>query len=46
MGLVGLPMMLLGGSGVLLLAMGFILFVLGVIFSVMLYRKAQQSEAK
>ena len=46
LGLIGLPLLLLGGSGVILLAMGFILFVLGGIFSFLLYRKAEQSEAK
>ncbi len=46
LGLIGLPLMLLGGAGVILLAIGFILFVLGGIFSFLLYRKAQQSEAK
>ena len=45
-GLIGLPLMLLGGAGVIPLALGVILFVIGGIFSFVLYRKAQQSEAK
>jgi transcription elongation factor Elf1 len=46
LGLIGLPMLLLGGAGVLPIALGIILFIIGAIFSVMLYKKAEESEAK
>jgi hypothetical protein len=39
-------MLLLGGAGVLPIALGIILFIIGAIFSVMLYKKAEESEAK
>jgi hypothetical protein len=46
LGLIGLPMLLLGGAGALPIALGIILFIIGAIFSVMLYKKAEESEAK
>jgi predicted RNA-binding Zn-ribbon protein involved in translation (DUF1610 family) len=43
--LVGLPLLLAGGIGAVPLIIGFILFVIGVILSIILYRKALDSEA-
>lgn len=45
LGLIGLPLLLLGGAGIIPIALGIILFVIGIIFSVILYNKARQSEA-
>jgi len=46
LGLIGLPLLLLGGAGVILIALGIILFVTGLVLSFMLYNKARQSEAR
>jgi len=43
--LIGLPLLLAGGIGILPLILGFIFLILGIIFSVSLYRKAVASEA-
>lgn len=45
LGLIGLPLLLLGGVGVGLLVIGFVLLVIGGILSGVLYHKAVQSEA-
>ena len=44
-GLMGLPLLLLGGAGVILIILGAILLIPGIIGSVIIYRKAQESEA-
>jgi hypothetical protein len=44
LGLIGLPLLLVGGIGVVPLALGVILFVVGIVFAVILYRKAKESE--
>ncbi len=44
--LIGLPLILLGGVGLIPLVLGIILFVVGLVFSVILFNKARQSEAK
>jgi transcription elongation factor Elf1 len=44
LGLIGLPL-LLAGIGVIPVALGFILLVIGAVLSVVLYRKAAESEA-
>jgi DNA-directed RNA polymerase subunit RPC12/RpoP len=44
-GLIGLPMLLIGGAGVIPMGIGFVLFIIGLIFAVRLYRQAQASEA-
>ena len=41
----GLPLLLLGGAGVILIILGAILLIPGIIGSVIIYRKAQESEA-
>jgi hypothetical protein len=46
LGLIGLPMLLLAGSGVFFMGLGIGLFILGVILSIILYKQARQSEAK
>lgn len=46
LGLIGLPLLLLSGVGVIAIGLGIILFVVGLIFSFMLYNKARQSEAR
>ncbi len=45
LGLVGLPLLLIGGIGIAPLAIGFVLLAIGGILSVVLYRKAVESEA-
>ena len=45
LGLIGLPLLLAAGVGILPLVLGFILLVIGIILSVMLYKKAVASEA-
>jgi predicted RNA-binding Zn-ribbon protein involved in translation (DUF1610 family) len=45
LGLIGLPLLLAGGIGIIPLIIGFILLVIGIIISVILYRKAVNSEA-
>lgn len=44
LGLIGLPLLLLGGAGVVPIILGFILLVPGGIFSFLLYQKAVNSE--
>jgi len=44
LGLIGLPLLLLGGAGIIPIALGIILFVIGLIFSIILYNKARQME--
>lgn len=46
LGLIGLPMLLLAGSGVFFMGLGIGLFILGAILSIILYKQARQSEAK
>jgi len=46
LGLIGLPLLLLGGVGVIPLVLGVILFGIGAFLSFKLYSKARQSEAK
>ena len=46
LGLIGLPLILVGGIGILPFALGVILFVIGLILSFILYNKARQSEAE
>ncbi len=46
LGLIGLPLLLVGGVGIIAIVLGIILFVLGIIFSFILYNKARESEAK
>ena len=45
LGLIGLPLLLLGGAGIIPIALGIILFIVGIIFSNILYDKARQTEA-
>ena len=45
LGLIGLPLLLLGGAGMIPIAIGFFLFIIGIIISVFLYNKARRSEA-
>ncbi|KPL73086.1 hypothetical protein ADN00_14950 [Ornatilinea apprima] len=44
--LIGLPLLLAGGIGIVPLILGFVLLVAGIIFSVSLYKKAVESEAE
>ncbi len=46
LGLIGLPLLLLGGAGVILIGLGIFLFIIGAVISVILYKKAKDSEAK
>lgn len=46
LGLIGLPMLMLAGSGVIVAGLGIILFILGIVLSIVLYNNARQSEAK
>ena len=46
LGLIGLPLLMVGGIGVISIGLSIILFVVGVIISFMLYNQARQSEAK
>lgn len=46
LGMIGLPLMLIGGAGVIPIGLGIILFILGLILSILLYNKARGSEAK
>lgn len=46
LGLVGLPLLLLGGAGIVPMGLGVILFIIGIVLSIILYNKAQQSEAR
>jgi len=45
LGLVGLPLLLLGGIGISFIAFGAILFVVGLIISFVIYNKASVSES-
>lgn len=44
--IIGLPLLLVGGLGVIAITLGIILFVVGIIISFILYKNASQSEAK
>jgi DNA-directed RNA polymerase subunit RPC12/RpoP len=44
-GLVGLPMLLAAGTGIILIFIGIILLIIGAIFSYKIYQKAVQSES-
>ncbi len=46
LGLIGLPLLLLGGAGVVPIGLGAVLFVIGIILSFILHNKARQSEAR
>jgi predicted RNA-binding Zn-ribbon protein involved in translation (DUF1610 family) len=46
LGLIGLPLVLLGGTGIFPIALGVVLFIIGIILSILLYNKARQSEAR
>lgn len=45
LGLVGLPLLAVGGIGILPLVLGFVFFILGMVGAFVLYRKATESEA-
>jgi predicted RNA-binding Zn-ribbon protein involved in translation (DUF1610 family) len=45
LGLIGLPLSLLGGLGIILIAIGFVLLVIGGGIAWMIYRQAMESEA-
>lgn len=45
LGLIGLPLILLAGVGVIPLSLGIILFIIGIIVSIIIFNKARQSEA-
>ena len=44
LGLIGIPLLLVGGAGVVIISLGFILLVFGGVGSVILYNKAADSE--
>jgi DNA-directed RNA polymerase subunit RPC12/RpoP len=46
LGLIGLPLILIAGIGLIPLVLGIILFIIGMIVSIILYNKARQSEAR
>ena len=46
LGLIGLPLLILFGIGVIPLVLGFVLLVVGIVLAVILYRKAMESEAE
>jgi hypothetical protein len=46
LGLIGLPLTLLGGVGILPIGLGIVLFIAGIIISIILYNKARQSDAR
>jgi len=46
LGMIGLPLMLLDGAGIVPIMIGIFLFILGVVLSVIVYNKARQSEGK
>ncbi len=46
LGLIGLPLILMAGIGVIPLALGIILFIIGMVVSIILFNKARQSEAR
>lgn len=46
LGVIGLPLLFIGGFGIVPIALGIILFVIGLIISFKLYNSAHQSEAK
>ena len=45
LGLIGLPLLLAGGIGIVPLALGVVLFIIGIVISVIIYQKAVASEA-
>ncbi|MEA3328110.1 MAG: TFIIB-type zinc ribbon-containing protein [Chloroflexota bacterium] len=45
LGLIGLPLLLLGGAGIIPISLGIVLYIIGIVISVILYNKARQSEA-
>ena len=45
LGLIGLPLLLLGGAGVIPIGLGIVLFIIGAVLSVILINRARQSEA-
>jgi uncharacterized Zn finger protein (UPF0148 family) len=45
-GLIGLPLLLLGGAGIIPIGLGIFLFIAGAVLSFILYQKARESEAK
>ena len=45
-GLVGLPLLLLGGAGIVPIGLGVVLFIVGMVLSFILYNKARGWEAK
>ncbi len=46
LGLIGIPLLLVGGIGMFAIVLGIILFIIGLVFSFILFNKARQSEAK
>ena len=46
LGMIGIPLLLLGGFGIFPIGLGIILFGIGAYLSIRLYNKARQSEAK
>ena len=46
LGLIGIPLLLLGGVGIFPIGLGIVLFGIGIFLSVRLYNKARQSEAE
>jgi len=46
LGLIGLPLLLLGGAGVIPIGLGLLLFIIGLVISFILFSKARESEAK
>ncbi|MDY6867774.1 MAG: hypothetical protein SVT56_07695 [Chloroflexota bacterium] len=46
MGLIGLPLLLMSGAGIIPIGLGIVLFIGGIILSMLLYNKARQSEAR
>jgi DNA-directed RNA polymerase subunit RPC12/RpoP len=46
LGLIGLPLVLVGGAGIIPIGLGIILFIIGAVISFFLYRKARESEAR
>jgi hypothetical protein len=45
LGLIGLPLLFVGGVGLIPLILGMILFIVGLVFAFFLYQKAVASEA-
>ena len=44
LGLIGLPLLLLGGAGMVPIGLGVVLFIIGLALSLILHNKARQSE--